>query len=56
MDTKKCYYLFSKENVCGGYSLEAALSNVNDSFTASSPNIDIDICLRTYSLLRATAV
>ena len=35
MDTKKRYYLFFKENVCSGYSLEAALSNVNDRFTPS---------------------
>ena len=35
MDTKKRYFLFFKENVCSGYSLEAALSNVNDSFTPS---------------------
>ena len=28
-------FLFLKENVCSGYSLEAALSNVNDSFTLS---------------------
>ena len=35
MDTKKRYFLFFKENVCTGYSLEAALSNVNDSFTPS---------------------
>ena len=35
MDTKKRYFLFFKENVCSGYSLEAALSNVNDSFTLS---------------------
>ena len=33
MDTKKRYFLFFIENVCSGYSLEAALSNVNDSFT-----------------------
>ena len=25
-------FLFLKENVCNGYSLEAALSSVNDSF------------------------
>ena len=35
MDTKKRYYLFFKENVCSGYSLKEALSNVNDSFTPS---------------------
>ena len=35
METKKLYFLFFKENVCSGYSLEAALSNVNDSFTLS---------------------
>ena len=35
MDTKKRYFLFFKENVCSGYSLEATLSNVNDSFTPS---------------------
>ena len=29
------YFLFLKENVCSGYSLEAVLSNVNDSFTLS---------------------
>ena len=29
------FFLFLKENVCSGYSLEAALSNVNDSFTLS---------------------
>ena len=28
-------FLFLKENVCSGYSLEAALSNVNDIFTLS---------------------
>ena len=28
-------FLFLKVNVCSGYSLEAALSNVNDSFTLS---------------------
>ena len=31
----KRYFLFLKENVCSGYSYEAALSNVNDSFTLS---------------------
>ena len=35
MDTKSAIFLFLKENVCSGYSLEAALSNVNDSFTSS---------------------
>ena len=35
MDTQKRYFLFLEENVCSGYSLEAALSNVNDSFTLS---------------------
>ena len=35
MDTKKRYFLFFKENVCSGYSLEATLSNLNDSFTPS---------------------
>ena len=35
MDTKKRYFLFFKENVCSGYSLEGTLSNVNDSFTPS---------------------
>ena len=35
MDTKKRYFLFFKENVCSGYSLEAALCNVNASFTPS---------------------
>ena len=37
MDTKKRYFLFFKENVCSGYSLEATLSNVNDSFTVCDP-------------------
>ena len=32
MDTQSAIFLFLKENVCSGYSLEAALSNVNDSF------------------------
>ena len=35
MDTQSTIFLFLKENVCSGYSLEAALSNVNDSFTLS---------------------
>ena len=35
MDTQSTIFLFLKENVCCGYSLEAALSNVNDSFTLS---------------------
>ena len=35
MDTQRAIFLFLKENVCSGYSLEAALSNVNDSFTLS---------------------
>ena len=35
MDTQSAIFLFLKENVCSGYSLEAALSNVNDSFTLS---------------------
>ena len=35
MDTQKRFFLFFKENVCSGYSLEAALSNVNDSFIPS---------------------
>ena len=35
MDTKKRYFLCFKENFCSGYSLEAALSNINDSFTPS---------------------
>ena len=34
MDTRSAIFLFLKENVCSGYSLEAALSNVNDSFTS----------------------
>ena len=33
MDTQSAFFIFLKENVCSGYSLEAALSNVNDSFT-----------------------
>ena len=32
---KALFFLFLKENVCSGYSLEPALSNVNDSFTHS---------------------
>ena len=32
---QKRNFLFLKENVCSGYSLEAALSNVDDSFTLS---------------------
>ena len=32
MDTLSAIFLFLKENVYSGYSLEAALSNVNDSF------------------------
>ena len=35
MDTQSAIFLFLKESVCSGYSLEAALSNVNDSFTIS---------------------
>ena len=35
MDTQSAIFLFLKENVCRWYSLEAALSNVNDSFTLS---------------------
>ena len=35
MDTQSAFFLFLKENVCSGYSLEAALSNLNDSFTLS---------------------
>ena len=35
MDTQSAIFLFLKENVCRRYSLEAALSNVNDSFTIS---------------------
>ena len=35
MNTQSAFFLFLKENVCSGYSLEAALSNVNDSFTLS---------------------
>ena len=35
MDTQSAIFLFLKEKVCSGYSLEAALSNVNDSFTLS---------------------
>ena len=32
MDTQIAIVLFLKENVCSGYSLEAVLSGVNDSF------------------------
>ena len=32
MDTQSAIFLFLKEKVCSAYSLEAALSNVNDSF------------------------
>ena len=35
MYTQRAIFLFLKENVCSGYSLVAALSNVNDSFTLS---------------------
>ena len=35
MDTQSAIFIFLKENFCSGYSLEAALSNVNDSFTLS---------------------
>ena len=35
MDTQSAVLLFLKENVCSWYSLEAALSNVNGSFTLS---------------------
>ena len=35
MDTQSAIFLFLKENVCSGYPLEAAFSNVNDSFTFS---------------------
>ena len=35
MDTQSAIFLFLKENVCSRYSLGAALSNVNDSFTSS---------------------
>ena len=35
MYTQRAIFLFLKENVCSGYSLVAALSNVNDSFTRS---------------------
>ena len=35
MDTQSALSLFLKENVCSGYPLEGALSNVNDSFTLS---------------------
>ena len=35
MDTQSANFLFLKENVCSGYSLEATLSSVNDSFTLS---------------------
>ena len=30
MGTQSAIFLFLKENVCSGYSLEAALSSVND--------------------------
>ena len=30
MDTQSAIFLFLKENVCNGYSLEAAFSCVND--------------------------
>ena len=29
MNTQSAFFLFLKENVCSGYSLEAVLSNVN---------------------------
>ena len=32
MDTQSAIFLFLKENVCSGYSLDAVLSSVNDSF------------------------
>ena len=32
MDTQSAIFLFLKENVCSGYSFEAALSSVNDIF------------------------
>ena len=32
MDTQSAIFIFLKENFCSGYSLEAALSSVNDSF------------------------
>ena len=32
MDSQSAIFIFLNENVCSGYSLEAALSNVNDSF------------------------
>ena len=35
MDTQSAIFLYLKENVCSGYSFEAVLSNVNDSFTLS---------------------
>ena len=48
MDTKS-------ENVCSGYSLEAALSNVNDSFTLSRsmkrPKTVSDLARDEYSQL-----
>ena len=48
MDTQSAIFLFLKENVCCGYSLEAALSNVNDSFTLSKltkrPKTVYDFC------------
>ena len=35
MDTQSAIFLFLNENFCSGFPLEAALSNVNDSFTLS---------------------
>ena len=35
METQSAFVLFLKENVCSWYSLEAALSNANGSFTLS---------------------
>ena len=32
MDTQSAIFLFLKENVCSGYSMEAVFSSVNDSF------------------------
>ena len=32
MDAQSAIFLFLKENVCSGYSLEAVLYSVNDSF------------------------
>ena len=32
MDTQRAIFLFLKDNVYSGYSLEAVLSSVNDSF------------------------